>query len=192
MLQKIIQSLRQYTFLGPKELFDLASVIKFKQLNKGEHLVREGEYNYNVVTVLKGLLCHYILDEGGFEKALLFVPEGMNSGAMQPTMKRKPADENIVALENTILLCSDIRRLEELADKNLRIQKFLSIQYKQVIAEAADRIRFLVAHTPEERYLHFRKAYPHLEKRIKLKDLASYLCITDTSLSRIRARLTKK
>jgi hypothetical protein len=52
MLQKIVQSLRQYTFLGPKELLDLASVIKFKQLNKGEHLVREGEYNYNVVTIM--------------------------------------------------------------------------------------------------------------------------------------------
>lgn len=191
MFEEIKEAFRQFTFLSPKDLAELASVIKLKQLKKGEHLVKVGEYNYNAVKVLKGLLYHYIVDEEGAEKALLFAPEKMNSGAMQTTLMGKPADENIVALEDTLMLCADTRELEKVTDKNIRIQKMVNQLYKQIIAEAAERIRFLVINTPEERYLHFRKTYPNLEQRIKQKDLASYLCITDTSLSRIRSRIAK-
>lgn len=191
MLENIKAAFHQFTFLGPNDLMELATVIKLKQLKKGEHLVRVGEYNYAAVKVLKGLLYHYVIDDNGMEKALLFVPEGMNSGAMQTMMAGKAADENIMALEDTILLCADVRELEKTADKNIRVMKMLNQSYKQIISEAAERIRFLAVHTPEERYLHFRKTYPNLEQRIKQKDLASYLCITDTSLSRIRARIAK-
>jgi CRP-like cAMP-binding protein len=191
MLEEIKEAFGQFTFLYPIDLAELASIISIKQIKKGEHLVKVGEYNYNAVKVLKGLLYHYVIDENGIERALLFVPENMNSGALQTTMMRKPADENIVALEDTIILSTDVRELEKLTDKNPRIQKMVNHLYKQIIAEAAERIRFLVVNTPEERYLHFRKTYPNLEQRIKQKDLASYLCITDTSLSRIRARIAK-
>lgn len=192
MLEKIKEVFKQFTFLSPKDLLDLASILSFKHLKKGDHFVRVGGYNYTAAKVLNGLLYHYILDENGDEKALLFVPERMNSGAMQTTMMGRPADENIKALEDTLIICADIRELERLSNSNVRIQRMLNDQYKQIIIESADRIRFLVAHSPEERYLHFRQMYPNLEQRIKLKDLASYLGITDTSLSRIRARLAKK
>lgn len=192
MLEKIKEVFGQFTFLNPKDLIELATITKIKTLKKGEHLVRVGEYNYNAVKVLKGLLYHYIIDEKGDEKSLLFVAEKMNSGAMQTTLMGKPADENIVALEDTIMFCADVRELERISDSNIHIQKLLNRIYTQVIAEAAERIRFLVVHTPEERYLHFQKTYPNLEKRLKQKDLASYLCVSDTSLSRIKARLAKK
>ncbi|MGE3825289.1 MAG: hypothetical protein AB7G44_13790, partial [Bacteroidia bacterium] len=85
MFEKIKEAFSQFTFLSPKDLIELASIIKVKQLEKGEHLVRVGEYNYQAVKVLKGLLCHYVLDQNGIEKALLFVPEKMNSGSLQTT-----------------------------------------------------------------------------------------------------------
>lgn len=191
MFEKVKETFREFTFLSPKDLIELASVIKLKQLKRGEHLVRVGEYNYLAVKVLKGLLCHYVRDKNGIEKALLFVPEKMNSGAMQTTLYRKPADENIIALEDTLMISADVRELDKLAATNIRIMKMLNQSYKQVIAEAAERIRFLIAHAPEERYQHFCKTYPHLEQRVKQKDLASYLGITPTSLSRIRARIVK-
>jgi CRP-like cAMP-binding protein len=191
MFEKIKESFSQFTYLSPKDLIDLAAIIKLKQLEKGEHLVRIGDYNYQAVKVLNGLLCHYVMDENGMEKALLFVPEGMNSGSLQTNLYRKPADENIIALENTLMICMDIRELDRLAADNIRIMKMVNQSYKQIIAEAGERIRFLIAHTPEERYLHFSKTYPNLEQRLRQKDLASYLGVTPTSLSRMRARLVK-
>lgn len=191
MFEKIKESFSQFTYLSPKDLIDLAAVIKIKQLEKGEHLVRIGDYNYQAVRVLNGLLCHYVTDENGMEKALVFVPEGMNSGSLQTNLYGKPADENIIALENTLMICIDVRELDRLAADNIRILKMVNQNYKQIIAEAGERIRFLIAHTPEERYLNFCKTYPDLEQRLRQKDLASYLGVTPTSLSRMRARLVK-
>ncbi len=191
MFEKIKETFREFTFLSPKDLIDLAAVIKLKRLEKGEHLVRVGEYNYLAVKVLKGLLCHYVTDKNGIEHALLFVPEKMNSGSLQTTLYRKPADENIIALEDTLMISADVRELDKLAANNIRIMKMLNQSYKQIIAEAGERIRFLIAHVPEERYMHFCKTYPNLEQRVKQKDLASYLGITPSSLSRIRARIVK-
>jgi CRP-like cAMP-binding protein len=190
MLEEIKKAFRQFTFLSPKDLIELASVIKVKQVKKGEHLVKVGEYNYHAIRVFKCLLCHYVIDDEGMERTLLFVPEQMNSGSMQTLMMGKPADENIIALEDSILLSADIRELDKLADGSIKIQKMLNQLYKQIIAEAAERIRFLVVNSPEERYLHFNQTYPNLDQRVKQKDLASYLCITPQSLSRIRSRVS--
>ncbi len=191
MLEKIEGIFNEYRFLNPKDLFQLASIIKLKHISKGEHFVREGEYNYNSVKVINGLLAHYIIDKNGFEKILLFVPEGRFSGSLQTTMNRKPADENIIALENSLLVTCDMRELEKLASENIRILKMLNNNFKEIILDAATRIKFLIAHSPEECYLHFTETYPNLEQRLKQKDLASFLGITVSSLSRIRARILK-
>ena len=191
MLEEIKLAFRQFTYLNPKDLMELAPIVKLRQVKKGEHVVKEGEYNYQATKVLSGLLCHYVIDENGVEHTLLFVPEKMNSGSLRTLFEGKPADENIIALEDSLLISVDVREIDRLAENNLRIMKFLSQNYKHIIAEAAERIRFLVVHSPEERYLHFCQTYPHLEQRVKQKDLASYLCITDSSLSRIRARIAQ-
>ena len=192
MLEKISEALKEFTFLSPKDMLQLASIAKLQYVNRGEHIVKEGEYNYKAIKVIKGLLAHYVIDSDGVEKTLLFVPENKNSGSLQTTINRKAADENIVALESSLLLTIDIRELEKLASNSINILKLLNQSYKLIITEAASRIKFLIVNSPEERYLHFCETYPNLEQRVKQKDLASFLGITVSSLSRIRARIMKK
>ena len=191
MVEELKEAFRQFTFLSPKDLIELAYIAKLKRIKKGEHLVRVGSFNYNGVVVLKGLLSHYVIDENGMEKTLLFIPEKMATGAMETIINGKPADENIVALEDTLLLQFDIRKVDKLAEDNLRVLKMLNERYKQVISMAAGRIKFLTVLSPEELYTYFCKTYPDLEQRVKLKDLCSYLGITASSLSRMRARIAK-
>lgn len=192
MSEKIKEIFRDTPFLGPLDLIQVIKIVRLKHVAKGQHIVREGDYNYQSVKVIKGLLCHYTIDDDGNERTLLFVPENKYSAALQTIMNNKAADENIVALEKSLLLTVDIRELEKLAEKNLQITKLLNQSYKQIIQEAAARIKFLIAYSPEERYLYFSKSYPSLEQRVKQKDLASFLGITVSSLSRMRARISKQ
>lgn len=192
MIEKVEDTLKEFTFLSPKDLFQLASIIKLKRIAKGEHFLREGDLNFNGVKVITGLLAHYVIDRNGVEKTLLFVPEGRFSGSLQTTINKKPSDENIIALENSLLVTCDIRKLEKLASENIKILKILNHSRGEIILEAAKRIKFLIAHNEEERYLDFTKSYPNLEQRVRQKDLASFLGITVSSLSRIRARIVKK
>lgn len=70
--------------------------------------------------------------------------------------------------------------------------KLKNLAFKEIITSNVEQIKFLTILAPEERYVLFCKTYPKLQQRIKQKFLASYLGITPTSLSRIRARLAKK
>lgn len=191
MIEKITETLKEFNFLSPGDFMHLATAVKLRHVTKGKHIVRVGDSNYEAIKVIKGLLCHYVVDKNGAERILLFVPEGKYSGSLQTTINKKPADENIMALESSILVSFDMRKLEKLASENPRILKLLNQSYKQVILDAAARIKFLMENNPEQRYLNFREAYPNLEQRLRLKDLASFLGVTNSSLSRIRARIVK-
>ena len=188
MFDTIKEAFSHFAFLTPKDLLQIASIAKFKRIKKGEHFIKVGDMNYNGAMVISGLLSYYVIDEQGNEKTLFIAAEKMNAGAMQTLFNSKPADENIIALENTLVVMMDIRKLEKLGVNNIRILKLLNQSFKQVISNAADHIRFLTVLTPEQRYDYFCKAYPNLEQRVKQKYLASFLGITPTSLSRIRAR----
>lgn len=191
MFESIREVFGQGFSLNSKDLMALTAITKWKEIKRGEHIIRVGDLNYHAIVVLRGLLSHYIVDEEGVEKTLFFVPEKIGTGAMQTLTNNLPADENIIALEDSYLLMFDLRELEKLAENNISILKVLNQQYKKIIAKISEHIRFLTVLSPEERYFSFCQTYPNLEQRIKQKYLASYLGITPTSLSRLRARAAK-
>lgn len=191
MFEKIKEAFSQFTFLSPKDLIQLAVIAKLSTVKSGEHVFTQGDLSYDTVVVVKGLLRHYFIDKNGEEKTLLFVPEKKQSAMIDTIFHNKPAVENVMAVENSILLRMDIRKLDKLIADNTRLMKLQNQALKEVISGNVDQIRFLTILTPEERYTYFCKTYPDLEQRVKQKHLASYLGVTPTSLSRMRARLAK-
>ena len=65
MIEKIKEIFSEYTFLSPRDLFQIAAIMKLKHISGGGHLVKEGDLNYNGFRVIKGLLAHYIIDKNG-------------------------------------------------------------------------------------------------------------------------------
>lgn len=191
MLEKVTEIFSQFTFLHPKDLFQLASIAKLRMVKKDEHLIREGDVCYDTFIVMKGLFRHYIIDGNGVERTLLFVPERMQTASLDTILLHKAASENIIALESSLVLKIDKRVFEKIASDNVRLLKLKSQVYEQVLISNVAQIKFLTLLSPEERYIHFCKTFPDLEQRIKQKYLASYLGVTPTSLSRMRARLAK-
>lgn len=189
MLEKIKLAFRQFTFLSPNDLLDIISITKIATIKKGEHFIREGELCYQTALVLKGLLRHYSIDKDGTEKTLLFIPERKSTGSPDTIFSNKPSSENIMALEDSIVLKIDSRDFERIAKSNIRLLTLQNKSLKEVIISDVEQLKSLTIFTPEERYHYFCKTYPHLEQRIKQKYLASYLGITPTSLSRLRARI---
>ena len=60
---------------------------------------------------------------------------------------------------------------------------------KMIICQTYDRLIDLYKKSPKERYLYLIKSCPEILQQITLKELASYLKITPTYLSRIRKSL---
>jgi CRP-like cAMP-binding protein len=54
------------------------------------------------------------------------------------------------------------------------------------------RVLSMITETAEERYAHLLETNPEVFQYAPLKNIASYLGVTDSSLSRIRKEFTKK
>lgn len=191
MIENLKQTLKNYSFLGPKEIFKLISISRFKTLKKGEYFVRAGEMNYSIVLVLKGLLRSYIINANGDERTMLFIPEKKNAASYQTVLRNKPSLENIIAMEDSWIAVADFRKFEKLIQESPSLMLYHNTIMKDVLAFTVDQVWFHLVLTPEQRYLKFREQFPKLEQRVTQKDLASYLGITATSLSRLRARMAK-
>lgn len=192
MFEQIKEVFSRFTILTPKDLFQLASIAKVKTVKKDEHLLMTGDLNYNISIVVKGLFRHYVIDEQGAERTLLFVPEKKVTAMIDTVFHNKPSTENIVAMENSIIVKFDFREFEKLSSNNIRLLKTQNQGLKEIITANVDHIKLLNLLTPEERYNYFCKTHPDLEQRIKQKHFASFLGITPTSLSRIKSRLAEK
>lgn len=144
-----------------------------------------------MIIVLKGLFRHYVINKNGEEKTLRFVSEKEQTAMMDTIFHNKPATENIIALESSVFVKFDFREIDSLVTGNFRLLKLQNLSLKKVIAENVEQIKFLTILSPEERYRYFCKKYPNLEQRIKQKHFASFLGVTPTSLSRIRARMAQ-
>jgi CRP-like cAMP-binding protein len=189
MFEQIKEVFSRFIALSPKDLIQLASIAKVKSVKQDEHLLHAGDLNYNLSIVVKGLFRHYIIDEQGVERTLLFVREKGISAMVDTIFNNKPSTENIIAMENSIVVKFDYRAFEKLALNNVRLLRMQNQGFKELIISNVEHIKLLNLLTPEERYTYFCKTHPDLEQRIKQKYLASYLGITPTSLSRIRGRL---
>ena len=189
MLEKVKEAFDKFTFLSPKDLVQLVSISKISVIKKNEHILNAGDINYNVYTVLKGLLRHYSLDENGIDKSLRFAYEKQPAGCLETIFNGTAATENIEALETTIVLKFDVRKFDKLASDNIRLLKSQNLVLKGLITDNVKHIKYLNLLTPEERYFEFKKEYPKLESRIKQKYIASYLGVTPTSFSRLKARI---
>lgn len=188
MFEQLKEAFSQFTFLSPKNLLQVATIARFKRVKKHEHIINVGDMNYSVYVVLKGLLQHYVISENGQEKTLRFAPEKHPAASMDTLFLGQTATEYVMALENTYVLHFDSRAFDKIASANIRLLKVQNRTLRDLIKANVTHIKFLSTMNAEERYASFCLQFPDLEKRIKQKYLASYLGITPTSLSRIKAR----
>lgn len=103
--------------------------------------------------------------------------------------QRMPALENIQAVEPSWLLQLKVEEMEALyrlhPDFNISGRILLQQYYRDA------ELRSYLARIPdaEQKYRFFRKQYAHLDQRMPLKLIASYLGIRHETLSRIRKRV---
>ena len=77
-------------------------------------------------------------------------------------------------------------QLFKLYDKFPEIERLFRLIFESAYVGTVDRIEGIQFHSAEERYNALMKEAPDVLKRVPLKYIASYLGITQVSLSRIR------
>lgn len=171
-----------------KEAWSL--LLKTSEVAKGNHLLEQGTIPKDIAFIKKGLLSYYHLNEKGEKIIKRFFAENSLVASTSALLKKEPGFFSIEALEDTELISYSLSDFRELTRKYNDIANFYITYLERhwVIEKEFSEIT-LKSETAKQRYLEFEYNYPDLISRLKLHQIASYLAITPTQLSRIRAEL---
>ncbi len=192
MYDLILKNISRFIVLTEEEKDYFISILKVKKLRKKQYLLQEGDVCRYEYFVNKGCLRTYTINDKGQEHIVQFAIEDWWTGDMYSFLTQTPAFYTIDALEDSELLCFDKHTLETLYTKVPKFEKFFRLLLQNAFIASQRRIIESMSLTAEERYCGFIDNYPKMEKRLPLKQIASYLGITAESLSRIRSQYNKK
>ena len=162
-----------------------------KQYKRGEALLRQNEIWQQVYLIESGLIRLYFLRPDGREFNKNFYREGQLICPLTNKMQTQPSLFGISCIENcTVWQCSAhglIELLQTQQQWTVLQNHFLS----KLVDHKLQREHDLLSLAAKERYADFCQREPDLAERVTLVQLASYLGITDVSLSRLRQQLNK-
>jgi CRP-like cAMP-binding protein len=175
--------IQQLSPAAEEAILALCSLIS---IGKNQHLQEIGQKCRTIYFVKKGMARIYYLKEStevteyfAFENDLIIRAESLFTG--RPSMKA------IQALENTVFIGIPAEQLFSLFDQFPQIERLFRKIIEHAYVHTVNRMEAIQFHTAEERYSQLLNERPSLIQRISLKHIASYLGITQVSLSRIRA-----
>ncbi|MGO4293180.1 Crp/Fnr family transcriptional regulator [Chitinophaga sp. RAB17] len=166
------------------------NIITSRTYKRHETLVTEGQVPRLVAYVVKGLFSQYYTAPNGDVVIKRFFPETFLAASMSAMLTQSPSQFTIRALENTTVFeyhFDEFKKLTMLCpDMAALYIRYLEIHW---VVEKEPLEISLRYDTAKSRYTAFLEQFPALERRLKQHEIASYLGITPTQLSRIRAEL---
>jgi len=155
--------------------------------NKGDFLMHEGQICKHIYFVKKGMakICSFNDDR---EFIMRFLPENSFFTALESFNDQAPSHFQIKALEDGIVLKLHRDKMEELCKAHHEIETFFRKWFLEIAAFMVARLSSMLENDASERYKMFIENNADLMQRISLGDLASYLGITQASLSKIRSK----
>lgn len=182
-------ALSQWTELPDTQWGELAGIFHPKKSEPDEFLLHPGDEDYELFFVHRGLLRIYYLDEEGRESNKAFPSEGGFAGPLATALLELPSRYGIQALESTELLAARYSDYFDLLDRHPVFDRLGRKAVEWVLGQRELREQSLLQQSARERYIDFREQYPGLIQRIPQYHIASYLGITEVSLSRLRGSL---
>lgn len=185
-MEQLLNYLNSIYPLSPELAEYLKNILKFTELVKKEYLLKAGRTCENVWFIEKGLArCFYVKDD--VELSSWFMKEGDVIFSVKSFYTQKPSYESIQLLEDSSLYYVTYKELQYIYNNFLEfnfVRGVLTEKYYMLSEERTYSIRMQKAH---ERYNYLLEYHPDLIQRVASKYLASYLGISEETLSRIRA-----
>jgi CRP-like cAMP-binding protein len=155
---------------------------------KGFRLLHAGKVERDIYFVKEGLVRAFI-NSLGDEITFWFGKEGDTVVSMQSYVANRKGYEDIVLLEDSILYRLNMISLNHLFSEDIHIANWGRKFAEQELMKTEKRLIAQQFKTATERYQDLIDNSPELLQRVQLSYIASYLGITQVSLSRIRANL---
>ena len=167
----------------------VANLIDVETFEKGILFIDMGKRNNKEYFVFQGVCRSFLHSPEGDEVTISYFLEG---GVLSPNKTRtvnKISRLNFQALTNLTVASMNADAFEDLMIHYVDIREFGNTVLQQELHMKVEKEIGLASLNAKERLLQFREKYHFLENLISHADIASYLGITNVSLSRLRKDL---
>ena len=191
-MQVLINKIRSSINLSSEAEQYIFSIAKEKKVSKGEVLIRQGQTVNKTFFVVHGSLRSFCLDKEGKEHTLQFAIKDWWISDFMAIYNDEPASLTVESITNSVVIEFNALKLNNIYTQFPEFEPFQRKNLEKHIASLHKRILNQLQLTAQERYNLFIEKYPNIEQHVPNYHIASYLGITQQSLSRLRAEKAKK
>jgi len=184
----LLQHLKKFYLLSNAAQSALQDHFENITLSRNEFLVREGKVCRHLYYLQKGALRGFY-NVDGKEITHWFGFENDFVTSFYSFTTQQPAVENIQLLENSVLWAISKESITSLFKEYHEIETLVRIAYEKYYVRLEERYVNAQFKTAAELYEDLLNNTPHIIERAPLGHVASYLGISQETLSRIRGRL---
>ncbi len=186
--EAVLNFFQDIHFMSPALRSEMISRTYLQKVKKRHILLNINEVQKSIYFIIKGAVRSYYIDSSGSDRTSWLLFEGDLAISVFSFFSQKRSFEVLETLEESVLLVlnhNDLIHLYRSFPEFNYIGRVLTENYYIKSEEKANELRMLSA---TERYHRLLTKHPNIIARIPLGIISSYLGITQSTLSRIRAK----
>lgn len=169
----------------------ISTFFKPKYYSKNNFLLKEGKICTESHFVESGFLRSYVVDVDGNEVTTDFYGSDIFANDFLSFFKRIPSNENIQVLADCQTWVITYEDLQTCFHTIPEFREFGRMMLINNYSRLKERMLGMIQLTAEQRYEKLITSHTEVFQKAPLKYIASYLGVTDTSLSRIRKEIAR-
>ncbi|SHH83365.1 Crp/Fnr family transcriptional regulator [Flavobacterium defluvii] len=188
-MEEFIEYILQFGNLNQQQIdLVLNNAIEI-ELKKDEYFSEAGKVSQQVGFVLNGVLrvCYY--NNKGEEITKYFIDENNLVVDFESFENEIPSTVYVQAAADTKIMVFPRKNWKELSNIIVGWDAIVHKIVSRALMQKVERRSPLISEDAKTRYLKFLEIYPNIVNRVPLSFVASYLGITQSSLSRIRKNI---
>ena len=164
-------------------------LIVIEVYEKGDVFIDRGKRNNKEYFVYEGICRSFLLSPEGEEVTISYFLEGSVLSPNKTRTANQISQLNFQALTKLTLASLNADKFEQLMINHIDIREFGNMVLQNELLAKVEKEIALASLNAKERLILFREKYHFLENLISHVSIASYLGITNISLSRLRKGL---
>ena len=186
-MNSLFQYFKKYNLLSKEAENKISEISTIVNIRKNKDLQPIGHTCKTIYFIEKGVArIYYFKDEIDITESFFF--ENSIIARVESLFTGKPSRKAIQILEDAEIIAINANLLFKLYDAFPEIERLFRKIFEAAYVETVNRIEGMQFHSAEERYNALLTEAPNVLMRVPLKHVASYLGITQVSLSRIRGQ----
>lgn len=187
-----LHKIYNYQELSPGDLQLITDAHIKVVFKKNDFLLKQGQVANEYFCLEDGLVRSFAISSDGNEITTGFFGKDEIVIEVASLFLRVPTKENIQALTDCVCWKIDLNSFQELFQSVTGFTEWGRTWMSGVLFQTKQRSLSMITDSATGRYLALQNQHPEIIQLAPLKYIASYLGITDTSLSRIRKEIGKK